>query len=912
MAERKKILLIDGHSILNRAFYGLPLLTNSEGLHTNAVYGFLNMLFRMIREEKPEYLAVAFDLSAPTFRHKKFAEYKGTRHPMPDELREQVPVMKEVLRAMGITIVTKEGYEADDILGTIAKRSQKQGMDAVIFSGDRDLLQLADEHIKIRLPKTVKGQTTIQDFTPEEIMKVYGITPRQVIEIKSLMGDSSDNIPGLPGVGEKTAQKILQQFGNLENAHEHLDEIRPKRAMEAMRDHYDLALLSKELATIDIDAPVELKMEDAELGDIHTEEAFRMFKKLDFKNLLTEFEQSGQTEKEARDLEVSVIRNRKEADALQKEVLAANEAGIFLLGSYDRIKAKRSVKGLALSLSEDRTVFLPAAREETTGRQMSLFDQEETEADRDTEEGLAVPYLLDFAGKVFNSPMRVSTYGLKKAMDLVQIKERKKLYDLEIGAYLLDPLPSDYPYDLITKKYAGRGLRSAEEIFQNKKMPALPDMTLESAAEYAGNCAFSALLTLHPVLAELEKEGMKGLYEDLEMPLAFTLHHMEEEGMELKSKVLHEISQKLTRGIAEKEERIYQLAGHEFNINSPKQLGFVLFEEMKLPGGKKTKTGYSTAADVLDKLAAYEPVVKDILDYRQLTKLKSTYADSLESFVAPDGRIHSMFNQTITATGRISSSEPNLQNIPVRMELGREIRKAFVPGEGCLYLDADYSQIELRMLAHMSGDEQLIRAYREERDIHAITASQVFHVPFDQVTPLQRRNAKAVNFGIIYGISSFGLSQDLSISRKEAQDYIEKYFETYPKIKAFLDGLVDFAREKGYSTTIFGRRRPVPELKEKNFMRRQFGERVAMNAPIQGSAADVIKIAMVNVDRRLRKEGWKSRLVLQVHDELILEVPEEELEPVSSLLREEMTGAAELKVALEIEMNTGTDWYQAK
>lgn len=908
MAEREKILLIDGHSILNRAFYGLPLLTNSEGLHTNAVYGFLNMLFRVIREENPKYLAVAFDLSAPTFRHKRYEGYKATRHPMPDELREQVPVMKEVLGAMGITILTKEGYEADDILGTIAKRSQEQGLDAVIFSGDRDLLQLADSHIRILLPKTVKGQTTIQNFTPEEVEKVYGITPEQVIEIKSLMGDSSDNIPGLPGVGEKTAQKILQEFGNLENAHEHLEEIKPRRAMEAMRDHYDLAVLSKELATIDIDAPIRLKPEDAVLGDLHTEEAFRMFKKLDFRNLLTEFDKSSQTKPEEKELTVKTVKTRKEADTLLKEVLAANEAGIFLLGTFDRVKAERKVKGLAVALSEERTVYLPASGEEQIGMQMSLFDKQ----DQDTEDGLAASYILDFAGKILNSTLRVSTFGLKKMLDFADAEERRNVYDLEIGAYLLDPLPSDYPYDLISKKYAGRTLRSAEEIFQNKKLPDPPAMIAEHASEYAGSCAFSALISLHPVLDELTREGMKGLYEDLEMPLVFTLHHMEEEGMELKSDVLLEISRKLGKGIKEKEKNIYDLAGHEFNINSPRQLGTVLFEEMKLPGGKKTKTGYSTAADVLEKLAAYEPVVKDILDYRQLTKLKSTYADALDSFKAPDGRIHSLFNQTITATGRISSSEPNLQNIPVRMELGREIRKAFVPREGCVYLDADYSQIELRMLAHMSGDEQLIEAYREEKDIHAITASQVFHVPFDQVTPLQRRNAKAVNFGIIYGISSFGLSQDLSISRKEAQEYIEKYFETYPKIKAFLDGLVASAREKGYSATMFGRRRPVPELKEKNFMRRQFGERVAMNAPIQGSAADIIKIAMVNVDRRLRREGWKSRLVLQVHDELILEVPQEEIEPVSALLKEEMTGAATLKVALEVEMNTGTNWYEAK
>lgn len=883
MEEQNKILLVDGHSILNRAFYALPLLTNAEGLHTNAVYGFLNMLFSIVREENPDLLAVAFDLPAPTFRHQLFAEYKGTRSAMPEELKEQVPLIKEVLQAMEVRIFSLEGYEADDIIGTLAKKCQDAGMEAVIFSGDRDLLQLADKSIRIRLPRTAKGKTTILNFTPESIEETYHLKPSQIVDSKALMGDASDNIPGLPGVGEKTAQKILNQFQTLEEAHAHLEEITPKRARESMRDHYDRALLSQKLARINTRIPLDFSFEELKRKDFHTEEAFRLFKKLNFRNLLTEFEE----QKKERDVAVLRPASGEELERLLKEALQADRIGLFFLGEADRITGSETILGLSIAYDEGKVLYLT---EKAQGREK----------------------LLHVLERILTSGVRVCLFGLKEVLHFVPVDARKDLYDPEIAAYLLDPLPSSYPYDQILKKYTGRTMEGMEEIFHRKKLPKISEMKDEEAESYAVNLALSSYLLLPSLLDELKKNEMLALYEDLEMPLVFTLADMEETGIALQKDVLRKISTQLADKIREEEERIYARAGHAFNINSPKQLGNILFEELGLPGGKKTKTGYSTAADVLEKLAPFEPMVQDILEYRQLTKLKSTYADALEGYVAADGRIHSHFNQTITATGRISSSDPNLQNIPIRMEMGRRIRQAFVPREGYIFLDADYSQIELRMLAHMSGDEKLLEAYREEKDIHTITASQVFHIPPEEVTRQQRRNAKAVNFGIIYGISSFGLSQGLSISRREAEGYMEQYFSAYPKIKSFLDQLVEDARKKGYSETIFNRRRPVPELKEKNFMRRQFGERVAMNAPIQGSAADLIKIAMNRVHERLKKENLRSKLVLQVHDELILEVAKEEEKQVSALLKEEMTGAASLKVALEIEMSTGENWYEAK
>jgi len=874
----EKIVLIDGHSILNRAFYGLPDLTNSEGLHTNAVYGFLNIMTRILEEEKPQYLTVAFDLHAPTFRHKKYEAYKGTRKSMPEELREQVPLIKEVLKAMGVETISMEGYEADDLLGTIAKRSEDRGMEVTIVSGDRDLLQLATDKILIRIPKTRGGKTVIEDYHTAQVVETYQVTPPQIIELKALMGDTADNIPGIPGVGEKTATKLIVQYGSIENAHEHLEEIKPNKAKESLREHYDLAVLSKDLATIRVDSPVEFSWEKAKLDNLYTPQAYELFKRLDFKNLLSRFEQVDVSETP----QVEMLNDLGEIQNLWEKAGNASRVGVSLVENHTELV------GVGLAFEEGQAWYIPA-------------------------EGFVTEsYLCTQIEKLFEKEIQMGTPDIKNMRKKVEIPWRKGLFDLSIAAYLLNPLKSDYTYDDVAKEYMGEQMPSREEIFGNGKRLDLSREPLEKVGSYGAYQAYVAFAAQEPLKKALEESGMWTLFETIEMPLAFTLDDMEKEGIQVKAEELKAYGEKLQIRILELEDKIYRQAGEAFNINSPKQLGVILFEKMGMPGGKKTKTGYSTAADVLDKLAPEYPFVADILEYRQLTKLKSTYADGLAGYIQEDGRIHSKFNQTITATGRISSTEPNLQNIPVRMELGRMIRKVFVPREGFVFLDADYSQIELRVLAHLSGDEMLIQAYREAQDIHRITASQVFHIPFDEVTPLQRRNAKAVNFGIVYGISSFGLSQDLSITRKEAAEYIEKYFATYPKIKTYLDGEVEKAKNEGYVTTMFGRRRPVPELKSSNFMQRSFGERVAMNSPIQGTAADIIKIAMIRVNRALREANLKSRLILQVHDELLIETAKDEIDQVSGILADEMRQAADLAVPLEVDMHTGENWYEAK
>ncbi|MCC2188827.1 DNA polymerase I [Fusicatenibacter faecihominis] len=880
----EKIVLIDGHSILNRAFYGIPELTNSEGLHTNAVYGFLNILFKILDEEKAQYLAVAFDLKAPTFRHKMYAEYKGTRKAMPEELREQVPLMKEVLSAMGVPLLMKEGYEADDLLGTIAGQAERAGLEVSIVSGDRDLLQLATDKVQIRIPKTKRTGTEIENYYAADVKEKYLVTPTEFVDVKALMGDASDNIPGIPGVGEKTATKIISEFGSIENAHDHLEEIKPNKAKLSLEEHYDLAVLSKTLAKINTESPVTLDLQAAKLTDLYTPEAFTWMKKLEFKNLLSRFHVEAPKDEAADHFELADTREKAE-----KFLEKAAKAESF---GFAWIEEKDKIYGLSLSLGDEGTAFLLAE---------GSFD----------ENGLALDFLRDHLEELLVYGKTAAVLDLKSQLDLFTVPDREKLFDLSIGAYLVNPLKDHYPYEDIAKEYLDQLIPGRAELFGKDPLEKAKENG-EVFAKWACYQAYVAAAALEPVLAKLREMEMEHLFRDIEMPLVYTLRDMERAGISVEAEALKTYGDQLAGRIRELETAIYEQAGETFNINSPKQLGVILFEKMQLPGGKKTKTGYSTAADVLEKLAPEHPIVASILEYRTLAKLKSTYADGLAGFIGPDGRIHSTFNQTITATGRISSTEPNLQNIPVRMELGRLIRKVFVPKPGCVFVDADYSQIELRVLAHLSRDERLIQAYRDAEDIHRITASQVFHIPFDEVTPLQRRNAKAVNFGIVYGISSFGLSQDLSISRKEASEYIEKYFETYPGIKSFLDGLVENAKKNGYVTTLYGRRRPMPELKSSNFMQRSFGERVAMNAPIQGTAADIIKIAMIHVSERLKKEQLKSRLILQVHDELLIEAEESELEQVKTILREEMQGAAELSVRLEIDMHTGKNWYEAK
>ncbi len=890
MENRPKLVLLDGHSILNRAFYGIPDLSVSSGLHTNAVYGFLLILFKVLEEENPRYLAVAFDVKAPTFRHKLYEAYKGTRKGMPQELHQQVPIMKEVLHAMNIVTVEQEGMEADDLLGSLSVQAEEQGMDVTIVSGDRDLLQLATDHVKIRLAKPKKGGSESEEYFQKDVAAKYGVTPKEFIDVKALMGDSSDNIPGLPGVGEKTAVKIISQYHTIENAYAHLEEIRPNKAKEAFRSDFETARLSKVLATIDTGCLPGFSLEQTRLGQIYTKEAYELFKKLEFKQFLSRFPREERSHIKER--EVFRLKTAGDCEDFFREV-SDSPAGL----SFYRPDPAQEASCWAVALSD--RVYLISRGD---------FSQSE---------------LTEILRRILFQASRIRAFSvkdLKRALLPVLGKEEflhdgeetVPYFDAHLAAYLLNPLKNNYRYDDLSSEYLHVTRPSVGELLGKTKWSQAEKMAPEALEEIL-ICESSTVYDAEEILCEkLKEENMWDLYRQVELPLADVLLRMELYGIRTLAPRLQEYGRVLGERIRQLEEEIYGLAGERFNINSPKQLGDILFSKMQLKGGKKTKTGYSTAADVLEKLAPDNPVIAKILEYRQLAKLKSTYADGLTAFIGEDERIHSTFHQTITATGRISSAEPNLQNIPVRMELGRQIRRVFVPEDGYVFVDADYSQIELRVLAHLSADERLIEAYRQEEDIHRSTASQVFHIPLDQVTPQQRRNAKAVNFGIVYGISSFGLSQDLSISRKEAQDYIQRYFETYPKIKGYLDGLVEEAKKTGFSYTMYGRRRPVPELASANFMQRSFGERIAMNSPIQGTAADIIKLAMIRVDKRLRKQKMRSRLILQVHDELLVEAWKEEAEQVRSILKEEMEQAASLRVPLVVDVNTGGSWYETK
>ena len=792
---------------------------------------------------------------------------------MADELRQQVPVIKEVLHAMGVKTIECAGLEADDLIGTLSNRCENEGMEVTVISGDRDLLQLATEHVKIRIPKTKQGKTEIEDYYAKDVEERYQVTPKEFIDLKALMGDTADNIPGVPSIGEKTATKIITQYHSIEEAHEHVDELKPPRASKALSEHWDLAVLSKELATINVKADFPYELSEAKLGNLYTEEAYIFFQKLEFKNLLSRFDVSAPANKVEDGFKI--ITSKSEAEKVFVQAEEASTIGAVIFKDLENVLPlfadQAGLGGIGLCFSKEESYCIKVEKD-ITGE-----------------------WLLKKLADVAEKAETYAMFHLKESMEQVTIRNQANCFDVSVAAYLLNPLKNNYTWEDVAREHLG--LMIDEKIDQDMKA------CYESYVNYA---------SVEVLRQKLRDTKMDTLFRDIEMPLVFTLFDMEQNGIRVEADALKQYGDQLAGKIAELEKEIYEEAGETFNINSPKQLGVVLFENMNLPGGRKTKTGYSTAADVLEKLAPEHPVVAKILEYRQYTKLKSTYADGLANYIQDDGRIHGKFNQTITATGRITSTEPNLQNIPVRMELGRLIRKVFIPEEGYRFVDADYSQIELRVLAHCSGDEHLIQAYKEQSDIHRITASQVFHIPFDEVTPQQRRNAKAVNFGIVYGISSFGLSQDLSITRKEAAKYIDDYFATYPGIKTFLDHAVTHAKEEGYVVTLFGRRRPVPELSSSNFMQRSFGERVAMNSPIQGAAADIIKIAMIRVNQRLKDQKMKSRLVLQVHDELLIEAYEPELDEVQNILKEEMEHAAELKVPLEIDMHTGDNWYEAK
>ena len=885
MAE--KIMLIDGNSIVNRAFYGVPLLTNGEGRYTNGVYGFLNILFKLLDEEQPDYLAVAFDLHAPTFRHRTFDGYKGTRKGMPEELREQMPLLKEVLQAMHIPIFEQEGFEADDILGTLSALAEKNGIVPVVVSGDRDLLQLAGETLKVRIPKTKGGRTETEDYYAADVQAKYGVTPAEFIDMKALMGDASDNIPGVPGIGEKTAAKIITQYHDIETAIAHAAEIKPKKASENLAAYQEQARLSKFLATIVRDMPLEWDKEILKIGDMFNQTAYELVKRLEFKSMFSRFEGSASAPKQAEQT-YRFVADREGA----KEVLAALKKGEV---GYAFVYENEEGQGLALYQEQLGGVWMEAS--------MAFLMQELLE--------IFQPFFADSAYRKIGHDVKKDIRFLRSyGYDGFTAE-----FDTAIGAYILNATGSSYEYDDIAAAFLNETYPSQEEVFgkgrTKKTFAVLPEAERTAYGARQAEIFFRARKVMEERLAENEQ---KSLFYDMEMPQIYVLADMEKYGIKVDKAALLAYQKRLGESLDGMEEEIYALAGEKFNINSPKQLGVILFEKLGLKGGKKTKTGYSTAADVLEKLRTAHPIVERILHYRQLAKLKSTYADGLLAVMdAETEKIYSTFNQTITATGRISSTEPNLQNIPVRLELGRELRKIFIPesAEFC-FLDADYSQIELRVLAHISGDESLIAAFKSNQDIHRMTASQVFHVPFDEVTPLQRSNAKAVNFGIIYGKGAFSLGQDLGISRKEAEEYINAYFARYPKIKTFMEDTIKNGTKNGYVSTLWNRRRNMPELQSSNFMQRAAGERAAMNMPIQGTAADIIKLAMIKVHRALQEGGYRSRLILQVHDELLIEAYKEEKEAVAKILKENMEHAADLLVPLDVDVHEGASWFEAK
>lgn len=874
-----KLLLIDGNSIMNRAFYGIPDMTTNDGRHTNAIYGFLNIILKVIEEEQATHICVAFDLKKKTFRHEMYEAYKGTRKGMPEELHEQMPRIKEILQAMHIRIVEQEGFEADDLIGTLSKKGEREGFAVTILSGDRDLLQLATDTVLVRIPKTKHGKTEVEDYYAKNVVETYGVTPLIFIDMKGLMGDTSDNIPGVPGIGEKTAAKLLAEYGDLDGVYAAVDSMKASKMKQNLIENKDLAYLSKTLATIKLDCPIPFEFSEATYNDPFNAEVYTLFEDLELKSFYKRFSVE---KKEELTFETVLIDEIDGYNALLAKLQKAKEV------SFAWITQDGEALGVAVCMDLEHVYLI----------RFMMFITEAMVADN----------LLALSR---DYQVQLACMHVKKLLSFLDFHEEDAVFDAGLAAYLLQPNQSEYEYDTLAKVYLDVTLPSEKEVLGKEKLGyfSFEDEKVQKWMAYQAIVPYK----IKSVLREkLKKTGMESLYDEMELPCLYALYEMEKNGIRVDGEALHQYGKKLRTRIEELTAEIHAMAGEEFNINSPKKLGEILFEKLGLKNGKKTKTGYSTSAEVLEKLTHAHPIIPRILEYRQLTKLNSTYAEGLAGYIRADGRIHGKFHQTVTVTGRISSADPNLQNIPTRMPLGREIRKVFIPEEGSVFVDADYSQIELRVLAHMSGDAALIAAYQADEDIHAITASQVFDVPLDQVDSTLRRKAKAVNFGIVYGISSFGLGQDLDISRKEAEGYIEKYFATYGKVKEFLDRTVEDAKKNGYTVTMFGRRRPIPELASSNFMTRSFGERAAMNAPVQGTAADIIKIAMVRVNRRLKKEHLQSKLVLQIHDELIIETKKEELEIVQKLLVEEMMHAAELAVPLLVDANVGDSWYDAK
>ncbi|MDI3328574.1 MAG: DNA polymerase I [Alicyclobacillaceae bacterium] len=889
---KEKLLLIDGNSVLYRAFFALPLLSNAEGQHTNAVYGFTMMLLKLLQEERPTHAAVAFDSGKATFRHQLYPAYKGTREKTPDELSEQFPLVREVLRAMGIAVLEREGYEADDLIGTVCRQAEEDGIDVLVVSGDKDLLQLVSPSVTAVL--TRKGITETDRYDPEAVRARFGLEPAQIVDLKGLMGDSSDNIPGVPGVGEKTAAKLLQEHGSLEGVYDHLDAISGSKLRERLLANREQALMSKRLAEIRRDVPVNASWRDLQWTPGSREAVRRIFQQLAFRSLLDKippvFSEEGDGEGDARPLDGAGDPGGSRAGAAlpQAEIRPwsdwsaeqwAGECGLFL--DLDGHYQFGHLRGVALSDGE-RAWYLPCPAGEAGWR-----------------EGL---------GRLLERTGRPVLYDLKAwavAAAELGLPGPTGAFDVLLAAYLANPSDGHPELSAVIKQHLGI------------ELPPVAGRGAPGGEERARLCAMyaAAMVKVRPRLERaLAEAGLCSLYLDLELPLSLVLARMERSGVRVDAARLRSIGEEFSADLDRLEKEIYAIAGVSFNLNSPKQLAEILFDKLGLPPLKKTKTGYSTGADVLEKLAPYHEIVGKILDYRQLMKLQSTYVEGLLKMIRPEtGKIHTCFQQAVTATGRLSSTDPNLQNIPVRMEQGRRLRQAFIPSEaGWKILSADYSQIELRVLAHFSKDPGLMQAFREDLDIHARTAAEVFEVPLDRVTPQMRRQAKAVNFGIVYGISDYGLSQNLGIPRKEAAQFIERYFSKFPRVKSFMEEMVERARRDGYVTTLLGRRRYVPDIRAANYNARAFAERTAMNTPIQGSAADIIKRAMVDVDHRMRRNGYRARMLLQVHDELVFEVPEDEVEALTALVRESMESAVPLEVPLKVDIHVGDNWYEAK
>ena len=879
-----KLLLIDGNSIINRAFYGImgnKMLMTEDGTYTNAVYGFLSILFKELDDIKPEYLVVAFDLKAPTHRHKIYDKYKANRHGMPEELAMQMPILKETLKAMNVCIIEKEGYEADDILGTLAKWGQKEELEVTVLTGDRDSFQLIDKNIKVRIPRTKMGKTETEDYTVEKIEEEYGLEPLDLIEVKGLMGDTSDNIPGVPGVGEKTALNLIKQYKSIDEVYNHIDEQKGK-LKEKLSENKDLAYLSRTLGTIDINAPIEKDLNVFQIEEWNKPEVLEIFKRLKFNRFIDRF-------------------------ALQDNVgeTSLGEPQINTEIEHEKIVDKTKLAELKQEIQENKVMYYYLTEEK-----FIIYSPK-------TNKCFSIENIQDFKDIFEDKNILKCSYKQKEEFIILWnkgIEAKNLMFDIAIAGYILNSNINKYTIEYLANEYINFDI--AEYLSNTEKTEAEQITLFDNAEEPKKDKTYIYAYTiykLYNVLTQkMEEAGSIDLFNKIEMPLTEVLASMQYEGIYIDKQELLDFGKELQEKIDILTQEIYELTGEEFNINSTKQLGEILFEKLKLTVKKKTKTGYSTDVDVLEKIKYEHPVIEKILEYRQLQKLNSTYVEGLIPYIDETGRIHSKFHQTVTTTGRISSTDPNLQNIPTRMELGRKLRKVFKPEQGYIFVDADYSQIELRVLAHISKDKNMIEAFCNNEDIHAQAASKVFNIPLEEVTKEERTKAKAVNFGIVYGISEFGLGEQLGVSRKKAKEYIEQYLDKYSGIKEFMTNIVEETKEKGYVETLYHRRRYVPELKSNNYMVRQFGGRVAMNTPIQGTAADIMKIAMINVYNKLKENNLKSKLIVQVHDEILVETLESEKEQVKQIVKEEMENVIKLKVPLLAEVEEGYNWYEAK